>query len=135
LWLLIHRTRIGALIRAGVDDAEMVEASSISIRPIFPTYLLAGVGARGLAGLMWGPAYLSLYPSADAGDSRISLALPSSSSRPRQSHRRRSGSVLVGLIQTLSPGDVFGTCLTSDIRPDGDAACVRPLGLFDEQLI
>jgi branched-chain amino acid transport system permease protein len=31
LWLILQRTRIGALIRAGVDDAEMVDASGINI--------------------------------------------------------------------------------------------------------
>ena len=45
LWLLMHRTRIGALIRAGVDDAEMVEASGINIKQIFLlTSALAGLG-------------------------------------------------------------------------------------------
>ncbi|MEO7402707.1 MAG: branched-chain amino acid ABC transporter permease, partial [Burkholderiales bacterium] len=35
LWLLLNRTRLGALIRAGVDDAEMVQAMGIDIKRVF----------------------------------------------------------------------------------------------------
>ena len=64
LWLLMHRTRIGALIRAGVDDAEMVEASGINIRRIFLLTYILGSALAGIGGLMGG-AYLSLYRRRD----------------------------------------------------------------------
>jgi branched-chain amino acid transport system permease protein len=61
LWLLLQRTRIGALIRAGVDDAEMVEASGINIKQVFLVTFLLGSALAGFGGLLGG-AFLSLYP-------------------------------------------------------------------------
>src|SRR5919198_4528879 len=44
LWLLIYRTKIGALIRAGVDDREMVEAIGIDINKVFLLVFVVGTG-------------------------------------------------------------------------------------------
>jgi branched-chain amino acid transport system permease protein len=74
LLLLLHRTRLGALIRAGVDDPEMVEASGINIRRVFLGTFVLGSALAGLGGLMGG-AFLSLYPSADAEILVFSLAV------------------------------------------------------------
>jgi branched-chain amino acid transport system permease protein len=46
--------RIGALIRAGVDDAEMVEASGINIRAAFLVTFLIGSALAGIGGLLGG---------------------------------------------------------------------------------
>jgi branched-chain amino acid transport system permease protein len=130
LWLLIHRTRIGALIRAGVDDAEMVEASGISIRPIFLLTFLLGSALAGLAGLMGG-AYLSLYPSADAEILVFSLAVVIIIIGGRGSLiGAAAGSVLVGLFNT------FGQVMFSELAyfvifgPMAMLLAFRPLGLF-----
>src|SRR5260370_41529105 len=72
--MMINRTRLGTLIRAGVDDAEMVEASSVNIRRVFLVTFLLGSALAGLGGLMGG-AFLSLYPSADAEILVFSLAV------------------------------------------------------------
>ena len=74
LWLLLNRTRLGALIRAGVDDPEMVEASGINIRRVFLGTFLLGSALAGLGGAMGG-AFLALYPSADAEILVFSLAV------------------------------------------------------------
>ena len=89
LLLLLHRTRLGALIRAGVDDPEMVEASGINIRRVFLATFVLGAALAGFGGLMGG-AFLSLYPSADAEILVFSLAVVIIGGRG--SHRRRCGS-------------------------------------------
>lgn len=55
LWLLITRTRIGMLVRAGADDVEIVEALGVNIRRLF--MLVFGLGAVlcGFAGVMSAP--------------------------------------------------------------------------------
>jgi branched-chain amino acid transport system permease protein len=55
LWLLISRTRVGMLVRAGADDSETVEALGINIRRLF--MLVFGLGALlcGFAGVMAAP--------------------------------------------------------------------------------
>ena len=74
LWLLMNRTRLGALIRAGVDDAETVEAMGINIRRVFGITFTLGMGLAGIAGALGG-AFLSLYPTADSEILVFSLAV------------------------------------------------------------
>src|SRR5262245_4845608 len=61
LYFLIHKTRVGMLIRAGASNAQMVAALGVNIR--FLNAMVFGVGAAlaGLAGLMAGPI-LSVQP-------------------------------------------------------------------------
>ena len=51
--LVLNRTRIGLLIRAGVEDAEMVESLGYRIRRLFVGVFVAGAGLAGLGGAMW----------------------------------------------------------------------------------
>ena len=64
LWLLQERTKIGAIVRAGVDDREMVAALGINVKAVFTGVFTIGALLAGLAGVVGG-AYLSLYPGAD----------------------------------------------------------------------
>ncbi len=53
LWLL-NRTKLGLLIRAGVQDREMVESLGYRIRRLFVAVFVAGSALAGLGGVMWG---------------------------------------------------------------------------------
>ena len=74
LWLLMNRTRLGALIRAGVDDAETVEAMGVNIRLVFVATFMLGMALAAIAGALGG-AFLSLYPTADSEILVYSLAV------------------------------------------------------------
>jgi branched-chain amino acid transport system permease protein len=52
--MVLNRTRIGLLIRAGVENGEMVEALGYRIRRLFIAVFAAGSALAGLGGLMWG---------------------------------------------------------------------------------
>jgi branched-chain amino acid transport system permease protein len=52
--LVLGRTRIGLLIRAGVENGEMVEALGYHIRRLFVGVFVAGSALAGLGGVMWG---------------------------------------------------------------------------------
>jgi branched-chain amino acid transport system permease protein len=54
LALTLNRTRIGLLIRAGVESGEMVEALGYRIRRLFVGVFVAGSALAGLGGAMWG---------------------------------------------------------------------------------
>jgi branched-chain amino acid transport system permease protein len=54
LHLLLNRTKIGLLIRAGVENGEMVEALGYRIRRLFVGVFIAGSALAGLGGMMWG---------------------------------------------------------------------------------
>ena len=128
LWLLLNRTRLGALIRAGVDDAEMVEASGINVRRVFLATFLLGSALAGLGGLIGG-AFLSLYPSADSEILVFSLAVVIIGGRGSLIGAA-VGSVLVGLLNTM--GQVMFPELAYFVifGPMAVLLAFRPLGLF-----
>jgi branched-subunit amino acid ABC-type transport system permease component len=55
LWLLIERTRLGAIIRAGVFDAEMAAGLGINIQRVFTGVFAFGAALAGLSGVIAGP--------------------------------------------------------------------------------
>ena len=54
LVLILNRTKIGLLIRAGVENKEMVEAMGYRIRRLFVAVFVAGAALAGLGGALWG---------------------------------------------------------------------------------
>jgi branched-subunit amino acid ABC-type transport system permease component len=65
LWLVIERTRLGAIVRAGVTDAQMVSGLGIDIRRVFAGVFGVGTALAGLAGVIGAPIF-SLYPGLDS---------------------------------------------------------------------
>ena len=55
LYILISRTRIGMLIRAGADQRDMVEALGVNIKILYTLVFGLGAALAGLAGIMTGP--------------------------------------------------------------------------------
>jgi branched-chain amino acid transport system permease protein len=53
MFVTLNRTRIGLLIRAGVENGEMVEALGYHIRRLFVGVFIAGSALAGLGGVMW----------------------------------------------------------------------------------
>ncbi|MGH2593112.1 MAG: branched-chain amino acid ABC transporter permease [Anaerolineae bacterium] len=65
LWLLIERTRLGAIVRAGVSDAQMVSGLGIDIHRVFAGVFAFGAALAGLAGVVGAPVF-TLYPGLDS---------------------------------------------------------------------
>jgi branched-chain amino acid transport system permease protein len=65
LWIL-NRTKIGLLIRAGVQDREMVESLGYRIRVLFIGVFVVGSALAGLGGVMWGLYQQSVTPQMGA---------------------------------------------------------------------
>jgi len=64
-WTL-SRTKVGLLIRAGVQDREMVESLGYRIRRLFVGVFVAGSALAGLGGVMWGLYQQSVVPQMGA---------------------------------------------------------------------
>ena len=64
LWLFLDRSRIGAMVRAGVDDAAMAAGLGANIPLLFTGIFGAGVALAALGGVAAGPV-LGLYPGMD----------------------------------------------------------------------
>lgn len=65
VWTL-NRTKVGVLIRAGVQDREMVESLGYRIRRLFVGVFVAGSALAGLGGVMWGLYQQSVIPQMGA---------------------------------------------------------------------
>jgi len=65
LYLLMDKTRLGAMIRAGVDDMDMARAVGIPVSRLFSAVFCLGALLAGAGGVIGGPI-LSAYPGLDA---------------------------------------------------------------------
>jgi branched-chain amino acid transport system permease protein len=64
LWWLITRTRFGTIVRAGVDDRDMVSALGINVQLVFAAAFFLGAMLAGLGGVLGG-TMISLAPGED----------------------------------------------------------------------
>ncbi len=64
LWWLLAKTRVGAMIRAGVDDRGMLAASGINVNLVFAATFALGAGLAGFGGVI-GAVELSMVPGED----------------------------------------------------------------------
>ena len=97
VWVLLQRTRLGMIIRAGVQDSEMVEALGINVRRVFTLVFALGVALASLGGILAAP---SIGLSTDMGTrllllALIALAIGGLTSFPGAA----AGAILVGLLQ------------------------------------
>ena len=70
MWLALNKTRVGMLIRAGVDDRDMLAASGVRVQYVFILVFAFGAGLAGMAGIVGGT-----FQSLSAGeDMRFLLA-------------------------------------------------------------
>jgi branched-chain amino acid transport system permease protein len=64
LWLLLNRTRVGMMIRAGVDDRAMLAASGVNVNLVFAITFSLGAALAGFGGVI-GAVELSMVPGED----------------------------------------------------------------------
>ena len=132
LYLLIERTRLGAMIRAGVDDMEMARGVGIPVSRLFMTVFLIGAALAGLGGAVGGPM-LSAYPGLDADMLPLALVVVILGG---------VGSLLGALVGSFVIGFIynFGTALLPDLAyvilflPMVIVLVLRPRGLFGRPL-
>jgi len=97
VWFLLKRSRIGMIIRAGVQDRQMVEALGINVRRVFTLVFALGVGLAAFGGALAAPSS-GLTPTMGEKlllSALIALAIGGLTSFPGAA----LGSLLVGLIQ------------------------------------
>ena len=74
LWLFLNRTRVGMMIRAGVDDRAMLAAAGVNVQMVFAITFAIGAGLAGFAGVVGGTA-LSIAPGEDTRYQLASLVV------------------------------------------------------------
>jgi len=131
LWAMLERTRVGAMIRATVDDAQMARGIGIDTARISMLVFALGALLAGLGGVIGG-AFLGVYPGIDLQILPIAFAvviIGGMGSLPGAA----IGAVLVGL------ADNFGKALFPEISyftlyaPMVLLLAVKPTGLFGRE--
>jgi branched-chain amino acid transport system permease protein len=128
LWLLVDWTRLGAMIRAGVDDAPIARVVGIRVSQLFTLVFALGAALAGFGGVMGAP-YLSVYPGLDFEMLPLALIVVILGG---------VGSLLGALVGSFIIGFLynFGTALLPDLAyvilflPMVLILALRPQGLF-----
>jgi len=133
LWALLDRTRLGAMIRAGVDDPEMARVAGIRVSRLFTIVFCLGAWLAGFAGVIGGPI-LSVYPGLDQEMLPLALVVVILGG---------SGSLLGSLVGSFVVGFLynFGQAMFPELAyvvlflPMLLVLVVRPQGLFGRPAI
>lgn len=98
--LLLSRTRYGIIIRAGVQDPEMVQALGINVRRVFSLVFAFGAGLAAFGGVIAGPSLGSINPDlglANQLNAFIVIVIGGIGNFPGAA----LGSLLIGIVQTF----------------------------------
>jgi branched-chain amino acid transport system permease protein len=128
LWLMMDRTRLGAMIRAGVDDRDMARALGIRVSMLFTMVFCVGAALVGFAGFVGAPI-LSIYPGLDMDMLPLALIVVILG-RVGSLAGAFAGSFVTGFVYT------FGQAFAADLAyvvlflPMVAILVLRPKGLF-----
>jgi len=128
LWLGLERTRVGTMIRAGVDDMEMASGMGLPISRLFTAVFCLGAALAGMGGVLGGPI-LSVYPGLDTDMLPLALVVVILGGIDSL-FGAFAGSFIIGFIYT------FGQTLLPDLAyvilflPMVLVLVLRPQGLF-----
>ena len=133
LWLMLERTRLGAMIRAGVDDPQMARVVGIRVSQLFTIVFGLGAGLAGFAGIISGPI-LSIYPGLDRDMLPLALVVVILGG---------TGSLLGSFVGSIIVGFIynFGQALLPELAyfvlflPMVLVLVLRPQGLFGGQIL
>jgi branched-chain amino acid transport system permease protein len=128
LFLILNRTRVGAIIRAGVDNREMVSALGINIKRVFTAMFVLGSVLAGIAGTLGG-SLLNLYPGADSEILTFALVVVIIGGLGTL-QGAIAGSLLVGLIDSYGKAYFPELAYFSLFAPMAVVLLWRPQGLF-----
>lgn len=128
LWALLERSRIGAMVRAGVDDAAMAAGLGGNIPALFTGVFGFGVALAALGGIAAGPV-LGLYPGMDT-DILIPAFIVIVIGGMGSLRGAFIGSLLIGIADTFGKAYLQSTSLFLIYLAMTFVLLVRPQGLF-----
>ena len=99
IWLLQEKTKAGAIVRAGVDDREMVGGLGVNVKIVFTLVFALGAAVAALGGVIGGPI-IGVYPGLDSDVLVLALVVVVVA-RLGTLQGALAGSLLIGIIDTL----------------------------------
>lgn len=128
LYLVQHKTRVGAIMRAGVDDREMTGMMGIDVDRVFAAMFVFGSALAGLAGVA-AAGQLTMRPGADTDILLFALVVVIVGGLGSVSGAA-VGSVLIGLIDSFSKVWIPEFSYFAVFAPMALVLVIRPRGLF-----
>jgi branched-chain amino acid transport system permease protein len=128
LWWFQEHTRLGTMLRAGVDDAEIARALGINVSLLFTLVFAAGAALAALGGVLAGPV-LSLYPGADFDTLLLAFVVVIVGGLGSL-RGALVGALLVGLLDDFGKAFFPQFALFTVFVPMAFILVVRPTGLF-----
>jgi branched-chain amino acid transport system permease protein len=128
LWLLLDRTRIGATVRAAVDDGETAQCVGIDIDRLFFWIFALGCFLAGLAGIVAAPV-LSVSPGMDMNVLILTLIVVVIGG-PGSLKGAALGAVLIGFVDTYGRVFLPGLALIAINALMAVVLLLRPQGLI-----
>ena len=128
IWLVVDRTRLGAMLRAGVDDRQMARGVGIPVYRLFTSVFGIGAALAGLGGVLAGPV-LSAYPGLDLDMLPLALLVVILGG-VGSLVGAAAGSVLIGFVYTLGQALLPDLAYVVLFLPMVVVLALRPQGLF-----
>lgn len=132
LYLILYKTKIGAGVRAGVDDRETVDALGVNIRAIYTLVFVLSCVLVGIAGVL-GATYLNLSPGADTQILTYALVIVIVGGMGSLSGAIVS-SLILGQLISFSRGYLPEYSMFLIFIPMVIVLAIRPQGLFGRKL-
>jgi branched-chain amino acid transport system permease protein len=128
LWALQERTRLGAMIRAAIDDAEMARATGIDVSRLSTGVFALGAVLAGLGGILGGPL-LGVYPGVDFEVLLLAFVVVIVGGLGSLKGAF-VGALLVGLLDNFGKALFPQLAMFTIFAPMAIVLAVRPTGLF-----
>jgi branched-chain amino acid transport system permease protein len=128
LWVLQERTRLGAMVRAAIDDPEIARATGIDVSLLSSGVFAAGAALAALGGILGGPL-LGVYPGADFEILLLAFVVVIIGGLGSLKGAFFGG-LLVGLLDTFGKTLFPELALFTIFAPVAVILAVRPTGLF-----
>jgi len=128
LWWLQERTRLGAMIRAGVDDEEMAKGIGVNVPLLFTVVFALGAFLAAIGGIMGG-VFVGVYPGADFEVLLLAFVVVIIGGLGSLKGAFVGG-LVVGLIDNFGKALVPEFALFTVFVPMAIILAIRPTGLF-----
>jgi branched-chain amino acid transport system permease protein len=128
LWFLQERTRLGAMLRAAIDDAEIARATGIDVSKLSTGVFAFGAALAALGGIIGGPL-LGVYPGADFEILLLAFVVVIAGGLGSLKGAF-VGALLVGLLDNFGKALFPQLAMFTIFAPMAIILAVRPSGLF-----
>jgi len=128
MWIFQEKTKIGAIVRAGVDDEEMLRGSGINIQTVFMGVFGVGALLAGIGGVLGGP-FAGVYPGIDLEILLLAMVVVIIGG-VGSLKGAFVGSLIVGLLDNFGKALFPELSLFTLFAPMAIILAIRPTGIF-----